>query len=268
MVNLVVTDLDGTLWGADFVISEDTKLAVKELKSRGIAVVAATARGAHTSKLHLSENDLELDLICYNGALGKTSDGATLFEMPFDRTVAAEVLRVFLDEGVVPAVALDQGGFVTVTGPDSSCTQEFLDYASWYMKTVDLEQLVSEFDCLQMFVNGFEHDALARIHSQLSESDVRLHLMKEEVYGPAGLFTLLVAPSVVSKWKGIEEYCSAVGLDAARVAVVGDGLNDLEMFERAHVSFAVAHAQPAVIDSADVVLDPFKGWSSLVDYLI
>lgn len=267
MIELVVTDLDGTLWDSDFNVPDQTKVAIKELESRGIPVIAASARGAHTAGAHLREHGLDLDMVCYNGALGKMYSGETFYKKCYSGPEARSVLEAFRARGLTPAIAVDHPEYVTVTGAESSCTPGFLEYARHYLKVVDLDWIVDDVDCLQIFVNGADYERLSHVYASLDGLDVEAYLMKEETYGPPGFWSLLTAPANVSKWAGIVEYCRFKGLNPSRVLAVGDGANDIAMLSSAKVACVMAHAQPNVVAAADHILDARRGWSAVLDHV-
>jgi hydroxymethylpyrimidine pyrophosphatase-like HAD family hydrolase len=70
-IELVVTDLDGTLWDDQRQIREETRQALAELAGRGIPVLAATARGMGSTTTLFSDLGLSLPAVYCNGAFGK-----------------------------------------------------------------------------------------------------------------------------------------------------------------------------------------------------
>jgi HAD superfamily hydrolase (TIGR01484 family) len=62
-----------------------------------------------------------------------------------------------------------------------------------------------------------------------------------------------LAPEGVSKASGLESVCARLGLTAADVLAVGDGLNDLEMLRWAGRGVAMGGSPPQVLDAADDV---------------
>ena len=71
MIELVVTDLDGTLWayGSEGVPHAQTLAAWRELEGRGIPVLVATGRRATTAREPLAALGLAPSAVVLNGAL-------------------------------------------------------------------------------------------------------------------------------------------------------------------------------------------------------
>ena len=54
----------------------------------------------------------------------------------------------------------------------------------------------------------------------------------------------------VTKWRGIEWVASQHGIEASEIAVIGDQINDVPMFERAGCAVAMGNAIPVIKESA------------------
>ncbi|MBQ9349143.1 MAG: HAD hydrolase family protein, partial [Oscillibacter sp.] len=59
----------------------------------------------------------------------------------------------------------------------------------------------------------------------------------------------------VDKGNAVGEVCRILGLPIASAIAAGDEANDITMLRAAGTGFAMANAQPAVKEAADVVLD-------------
>ena len=63
-----------------------------------------------------------------------------------------------------------------------------------------------------------------------------------------------VVPPGMDKGLGLDGALGYIGSRGAYVVAVGDGENDIPMFERAHVGLAVANAVPTLKEAADAIL--------------
>ena len=68
-------------------------------------------------------------------------------------------------------------------------------------------------------------------------------------------YYLDVTDRLANKGQGMLELARSLGVPPAEVAVIGDGGNDVAMFEQAGLSIAMGNAQPAVKDKAHFVTD-------------
>jgi hydroxymethylpyrimidine pyrophosphatase-like HAD family hydrolase len=95
-VQLVVTDLDGTLWDRDCVIHPAAVAAVGQVLARGTPILAATARRQRSVLPRLAPYGLSLPLVLLDGALGRDpDDGGTFHRRVFDQDSAPSVLEAF-----------------------------------------------------------------------------------------------------------------------------------------------------------------------------
>ena len=68
MINLIATDMDGTLLNAAHEISEENINAIHYAQSLGITVVIATGRAFYEASTPVAQTDLKVPYICLNGA--------------------------------------------------------------------------------------------------------------------------------------------------------------------------------------------------------
>ena len=73
--------------------------------------------------------------------------------------------------------------------------------------------------------------------------------------GKARCFALRHTDIAAHKGAGLLELSKLLGVPAAEIAVIGDGGNDVLMFEQSGLSVAMGNAEPAVKAAADFVTD-------------
>jgi hydroxymethylpyrimidine pyrophosphatase-like HAD family hydrolase len=116
-------------------------------------------------------------------------------------------------------------------------------------------------------VLGLDHDLLAPLATELaSDGGATVVLYPEPDYGGCGL---IVNPHGVSKWSGIEAYCTLNGISREEVAAVGDGLNDLDMLRNASLRIGVRGGCDEVIEMAHCLIEgpERKGWQEILRHL-
>jgi Cof subfamily protein (haloacid dehalogenase superfamily) len=67
------------------------------------------------------------------------------------------------------------------------------------------------------------------------------------------LYYLDITDRLANKGAGLLELANLLGVPPAEIAVIGDGSNDVTMFEQSGLSIAMGNAQPAVKEKADFV---------------
>src|SRR5690349_5823825 len=80
VIQLVVTDLDGTLWDSRKHVPSETISAIAELRARNIEVLAATARGPRSTFATFGQIGIDMPAVLCNGAMGRFSDGTSFHQ--------------------------------------------------------------------------------------------------------------------------------------------------------------------------------------------
>jgi hydroxymethylpyrimidine pyrophosphatase-like HAD family hydrolase len=270
MIRLVVTDLDGTLWLGDGAVSQTTREAMRELERRGIPLLAATARRSWSAAHYLRQAELDLPAVLLNGALGRDKGGEPTFHRrAFDPPDALAALDVFARHGVTPGANFESKEWDVVSGPAPSSGERYVVWAGSHLRLVsDLRAMVAALPVYAFSVVACpEEEALRGVRDELAAaSGVGIvNVFPDKVFGG---WTLDSAPSGVNKWSGVEAYCRYRDLDPGAVLAIGDGDNDVELFERAVHACAMSHATDRAKAAAHTTLsDGMDGWAQLLDYL-
>ncbi len=261
---LYVSDMDGTLLGADSCVSERSRRIISDLTEQGALITVATARTPATVQPLLAGVEMAPPAVVMTGAALWTRRGA---RGSFSRVC-------YMDAADVAAVmevcaACDIHPFAYTMGPDGGVLDVYHDAAA--MNRAE-----------QSFYDQRRHLRLKRFHTgralpgeargrtilfcalgRLDDTDAAASILRERtgcavqsypdvVLSGAGVLEVF-APGV-SKARAIEEVRAATG--AERLVVFGDNLNDLPMFAAADVAVAVENALPEVREAADVVIGP------------
>jgi hydroxymethylpyrimidine pyrophosphatase-like HAD family hydrolase len=263
-VQLVVTDLDGTLSDAAERIHPASARAVRELEAAGIPVLVATGRRLRMTLAVLEAGGLAGPAVVLDGALGlDLRDGRVFHQVAFPAAAAVRVLEVFGDAGLSPCVYVDRPGVDLVVGDHPSTNPGHLARARPWVATDDLDRVVSDEPVYTFAVVGRPAALLEPVLREVGAAG-SASIVPDLVYGG---FTLQVRPPDISKWSGVLAYCAEQGIDPARVLAVGDGANDLELLDGAAVACAIATATPDVLARADHVIGPPSsgGWAAVLD---
>ncbi len=263
-IELVVTDLDGTLWGADERIHTRSLRALAALEERGVPLLVATGRRLRSAEATLARSDLALPMVVLDGAMGRVpSERRAFHEAAFPLDAAVRVLRAFLHHDVEPCVYVDLPEVEVFVGKRPSTSPRHLARIGRWLARDDLERVVGEERVYSFGVVAGDRARLAAVLRDLA-GDAAGAVQRDVVHGAS---TLMARPSGVSKWEGVLAWCSDQGLDPGRVLAVGDGENDLELLTAAAVSCAVRDGCDAAIALADHVIAPpgEGGWSEVLE---
>lgn len=268
-IELVVTDLDGTLWDTSDIraLHPRTAAAIDELERRGFALLVATGRRLASTRAPLARFGLHPPAVLLNGAM--VVDLATderIHRHAFAPDDATAVLQQFLAAGVEPCVYVEHDEVDVFVGENPATHPEHLRSFGEWARTGELDHIVATEAVLAFGVLSIPADQAAEVAVKL-EAIANAHLSDERQY--SGGMTITVAPPDLSKWLGVEAFCVARGYDPHKVLAIGDGPNDLELLDGAAVAVVPEDAHPEAIARADHIVPKalHGGWADLLDLL-
>jgi hypothetical protein len=261
-IELVVTDLDGTLWSGHEDTHETTVDAWRELEAGGIPVVVATGRRVASAREPLARLGLSPDAVVLNGAI--VLDLATderFHRQPFTADDARLVLAAFRAEGLAPSVYVDHPAVDVYLDANPSTHPAHVRTLTT-SASGDLEEIVASEAVLMFGIMGHGGAPLERTARALA-GVAEAHLAPDQWGGHS--FT--VTPRGLSKWVGVLACCERHGIDPSKVLAIGDGPNDLELLRGAAVAVVPADGHAAALAAADHVVPSTRdgGWARILD---
>ena len=266
-VQLVVTDLDGTLSDADERVHPRTLAALERLREDGVPVLVATGRRARSAARVLAAHDLRLPAVLLDGALGRDlPGGGTWHRVTFPPGPARAALAACQSVGLGPAVLLDRADDEIAVGADPACHPGYLEDNRQWLRVADLAQVVETEPVLAFSLIGLADPGPLQAIAAALDGTASAPVSRELIYGG---WSLQVSPLGVNKWRGVVAFCARQGLDPSRVLAVGDGANDAELLAAAAVACAISGGHPSAVGLADHLLDPPDrgGWADVLELL-
>ncbi|MDD9945637.1 MAG: HAD family hydrolase [Myxococcales bacterium] len=265
-IDLVVTDLDGTLWDAQPSLHPRTRRALDELAERGTPLLVATGRRVHSARSALAGVGLQPPAVMLNGAIGlDLATGDRFHRQVFAREEASVILQAFLAHNLRPCVYVEHEDVSVLVDPSPSTHPDHLASFTDESRTVELCEAIESLPIQHFAVIGIDRQPAQAVHEALRDAG-STHLYDDRQFGGS---SLTVGPSGLSKWSGVAAYCDMAGLDAGRVLAIGDGPNDVELLRGAAIAVVPADGHPDAIAQADHVVPPARdgGWSELLELL-
>lgn len=239
-IQLVATDLDGTLLRSDGTISARTSGVLHAARERGVAVVLVTARPPRVVRVVAERLGLGGLAICCNGALVYDLDAqAIVLHRPLDGEVARRVVAALRE--VAPGVS-----FAFEQGLRYSCEPSWVRVAGG---TPEADTLLGD----ALVFCGEPVTKLIARHPEHTPD--RLVGLAVEVGGDAITVTHSGAPFIEISAAGVHKasilaiLCALRGTRADEVVAFGDMPNDLPMLRWAGRGVAVANAHPDVLQA-------------------
>jgi Cof subfamily protein (haloacid dehalogenase superfamily) len=237
-IQLIASDLDGTLLRHDGTVSKRTEAAVRAAVAAGFKVVLSTGRPPRTVLPIAEQLGLTGLAVCSNGAILFDIDRREVIEHQHVPQDALKNIIARLRERE-PSVS-----FATEYGHRVGSEPHFPRPETWVS---GLNPTIADIDALtidpliKLAIHHPDHAV-----EKLAEL-VRAIVGNELSVTFSGMHFVEVAAAGISKALGLARVCERLGVDAKRVVAFGDMPNDLAMLSYVGRGVAVGNAHPDVM---------------------
>ncbi|CUA79036.1 Cof-type HAD-IIB family hydrolase [Anoxybacillus suryakundensis] len=247
MIQLIVTDLDGTLLGYDRRVKTEDREAVVRAITNGIDFAVASGRMDNEILEVLKEIGHDAHRISQNGAFVYTKNHHLLHHSSFHPDIARSIYKQARTLEAVVLVCNEQTSFVET-------------------KTEQIEQMRSRlfFDIVEKgdMLEAIGRDIFPSKITVIGEEHVVLHFerfVRETWAQHVDTFIseprcLDIMPKQISKGEALRLLMNHLQLNVEEVACFGDSFNDIPMFRLTPHSFVMSHAPEQVKKEARYVV--------------
>ena len=257
---LIAIDLDGTLLCPDGKVSDENRKALHAAHEAGAMIIPCTGRGWKESRKVVAEiPDTEVGVFNTGAMVVRLADGQTHNRVAFDACLAEEIVQMMSrnDEAVLlytDPSAIGYEYIVTGRGEPTKNTRWWFEHNSlrWEVQRELDPQVLGNI----VRIGAIASDERAReVVGQMREAfSDRVEAFSFEALQDPGAQqrTHIVECFVagVTKWRGIEVVAASHGIKDREVAVIGDQINDVPMFQRAGCAVAMGNAIDAIKENA------------------
>lgn len=261
MIQLIASDMDGTLLNEKMEISKENIAAIKKAQAAGIKFMVATGRSIEEAMPILKAAGITCQFITSNGAQIFDEDGQNIATVGIERAKLRQVVAILRGHNLYFELFTDQGGFTensearltTVaqwlksTSPTLSEAQA-LDIAKAHMTTLPIHD-VANFDevlantslmILKVFV-------MANIDTpSLLSAKAELLKISGLSITSSGANNIEVNHCDAQKGQALTKVADKLGIPLTAVAALGDNFNDVSMINAAGVGIAMGNAETDV----------------------
>ena len=231
----VVSDVDGTLVTDEKNLTALARAAVAELRANGIIFSMISSRPPRGLHMLLEPLGITTPVGGFNGGVIATPDLAVVSEHLLSPQVARRAVDRLSARGI--QVWVFSGQDWLVRDPDGP-------YVALEERTVGFRPtIVEDF--------GSALEAAAKIVGvsknfdvlEQCEQNVRTALDDSACVARSQPYYLDITHPLANKGEALSEIAKLLGIPLAEIAVIGDGGNDVAMFERGGLSIAMGNAQ-------------------------
>ncbi len=277
-IRMIALDIDGTLVGNDFRISDRTQAAIRAATSAGVRVSLASGRMASSGAVYAHLLGLSDPIIGHQGAVVRMMAarrahvdplappfrapvGRLLHHVPLAAAAARAAIAWCLEHGLDPHVnALER---IVVWRDDA----RFEDYSGYLGPAASIVPDLAR--AIRRPVSKVIAVGEPPRPMELVAAAQRAFEGSADVTVSHPRFLEFVAPGV-SKGRAVAWLAHHAGIPMGQVLTIGDALNDLEMIKDAGHGAAMASAPPVVRAAARYVAPPVEddGAAALIEALV
>lgn len=261
MIQLIASDMDGTLLNGEMEISEANITAIKQAQAAGIEFVVATGRSIEEAKPILDAAGISCRFITSNGAQIFDKTGINSLTLGIDKDKLTQIIPVLRHHKIYFELFTDQGGFTeNIDNRLASVTQwlkstspnlselEAQEIAKSHMTTLPISQVTnfneivenSELKVLKVFAMGQIHEPSLALAKQ------ELMQIKDLTITSSGANNIEVNHKDAHKGASLAKMTDMLGISLTNVAALGDNFNDVSMLKAVGLSIAMENAEAAV----------------------
>ena len=252
---LLAVDMDGTLLRDDKTIAPEDAAAIRAAPEHGIAVTIATGRLTTGALPVARELGLTTPLVCADGAaLVDPLRGTLLDRRAILAERASHAVEAIMSHGLVPYVFLADSIHCEASGEQHRSVVETWTTNVFVHGSLPAAVAWREPESVAMTLGIGTEEWVLRASEHLQGAHIgELDTVHFSLFGTP-VWAVRSLPGGCDKGQMLGRLAQQLGLPRARVAAVGDWLNDIGMFQFAGRSFAMGHAPPVVQSAATDVL--------------
>jgi Cof subfamily protein (haloacid dehalogenase superfamily) len=243
----VITDVDGTLVNDEKRLTSRAISAVAELHASGIVFSIISSRPPRGLRPLLGPLGITTPIASFNGGVVAATDLSVITEHLLSPAVARRAVGMLNAHGVQVWVFSGQDWLVR----DSGAPYVDLEERTVGFRAKVVEKFDASLDGVAKIVSVSSDFALLA----LCESEMRAALADNASVARSQPYYLDITHPPANKGAALSEIAELLALPPTEIAVIGDGGNDIAMFERSGLSIAMGNASPEARRTADFVTD-------------
>ncbi|MEG0296870.1 MAG: Cof-type HAD-IIB family hydrolase [Clostridium sp.] len=250
---LICTDMDGTLLGKGFSISDENVRAIKEVKESGVQVALVTGRPYNAMRYFQSIVGEDVHIISTNGTYFKLGD------YEYKKNLDKKSIEKIFILGEKYNLSRHFKGCNRVIASDD--IKEDHPYRLVNSKNAEEDRIsITENATLQIALEKCEDEILKCIvfsddYESLAKAKEEIKQDKDLVVVSSSARNFEVMPKGTSKGIAVRNFCEILGIDSKEVVCIGDNENDLSMIEFAGLGIAMGNGSEEVKSKAHYVTD-------------
>lgn len=281
-IQIVSTDMDGTVLDADGVVPEENVVAIRRLLESGKHFVVNTGRTPEDATAPFETHGIRCAKSCYNGALVLDAENNVIAKEVVSKKSLVKAIEILEETNCYFIIFTSKGAFThhyfSQEDRYSNISDELHSLKPRYVKLCEkriAKKTLVEVENFDAVINDDEVEIYKL--GMLSGSSELLEATKLELMEKAGLiaatsdqYYLEINDKNATKGKALKIFVDTLGLTLENAMAIGDGYNDASMFEVAGLSVAMGNSPDGIKAMCDQVTESHinYGWANAVEKFV
>lgn len=252
MYKVIFVDIDGTLRNSKRELTEDTIEAIKQITDSGIMVVLCTGRPREYTE--------RISKKCFASHYIITSGGGSIYDYKAKKSMYINIMNKQACKDLYRIAMSVDARFLMDVGKCRVVNKVKHHDGTEIKLKGDVDKFIDNNDIMQCTIADEEFDKIKSIGDEVKaiknvEIKNQHKSLTNKNYPKEGTIYYDVANPESNKGNAIKELCRQLNIDKKDTIAIGDGLNDILMFEVVGHSVAMGNAHEKVKEFADEVID-------------
>ncbi len=260
-MKLIVADLDGTLVLKQLT-TEKTKETIKTIKQKGFLFTVATGRHYHAAQSFIEMFDVDLPVICSNGAfIYDFKKKEILHQQLIEERVVSRIMKACDEVGVDFLVYTTQAIYATDRAKQKLMAR-IGDVRVQVKDRYELDHVTSE-GVVKVLVIEDEDIKRMTLKKKLDSEPTVKYVQSQPSF-------LDIGHKLSEKGNALAILAKHLGIEQHEILAIGDQENDISMIKYAGIGVAMGDGEPTLLEVADFITTSFddEGFSHAIETLI
>ena len=254
MIKAVFIDIDETLTNSQREVTEKTKLEIKKCVENGVKIILTSGRSRREAMDFQEQIGTSPYIVSSNGASAYDAEnGVEIYNERIDPQMVLQLIKHSRENGY--RIKLNYKDLLVMNEAaypdekDKEVSYEELERVAVEEQVVQCVITSTDFEKMKVFRDYIKNEcvgiAVANESKRFKNPDLK----------PSRNYYCDVASVKVSKGNAVKAVCEYFEIKPEEIVTIGDGENDLSMFELTPNSVAMGNSLPEIKEKANYVTD-------------
>lgn len=279
MIKLIASDMDGTLLNHNHKIPKENVKLINFAKNQGIEFVVATGRAYYEALPALNEENINCDVISFNGGIVYDKNGNIISITPMvpkDLYYTIEILKSFdisyqlytKNTIYTRSIETDINAYIDLIR-SNGYEPDVEHLRAEAQQKLDLGY-ITEVDNIELYLNEEENPPIKiiAISNDISKLEIATKLLSENTnisVTSSGANNIEIMHKNATKGEALKEIAKIYGINLENAVAIGDNLNDQAMLDIVGYSVAMKNGNTILKEQAKYVTEKTNSEGGVAD---